>query len=222
MQAGDQLHFIKPFEGTETKLGDDAEFLSEDDAATLAILHHRFVSRNPENVHEFPVVEDAGLISMFESSYKLNMPDESYLHVLTFGSYDENGLLDINIAINEHLANGMLNGGFMYTCLPGEGLTRTRIHADRADDLDDNYADPWHFTISSYYELQDEYKELQTSDNPERQQVGKQIEEELHSSDQFREIMKVAGYDDLPPYPGELDQVLQLVWDAEPFPLHLK
>ena len=44
----------------------------------------------------------------------------------------------------------------------------------------------------------------------------KRIDEELA----FDEIAESMGVDNQRPYPGELEQLRTLIWDARPFPLH--
>ena len=148
------------------------------------------------------------------------MQDGSYVHILFHGSRTEKGLLDFGISLNEHLDDGTYNGGYAYTCTP-DGIRRsTSAPDDETEDASDELSKT-HFTISDLYHGRDELYSMLLSDDEELKAAAEEQKRLLDQEIQFDEIVHASGYDFLPPYPGELEKVRDLVWNAEPFPLHL-
>lgn len=225
MQAGDSLNFIEPFLGAERVDGASEEKISKEDLAILAQIKEQYIDRQQENVHSFEVFESYGFLTVFEASYRLDMPDGSYLHIVVFGSQVEDGVLDFGISLNEHLVDGVYNGGYVYM-YDDEGFVRSTSRADEEPELDEDgeMSDDHrklHFMVSDLYESRDALNELKFSDDPELREHAERAEERLAAELEFDEVMKASGFDSCPPPPGELAQVLTLIQDADPFPLHI-
>lgn len=219
MQAGDRLDFIKPFSGTEHQSDDDGNHVDENDLLVLATFMKRFINDRPENIKSFEILEPFGIITVFESSYKLDMPDDSCLHIVVFGTQTEIGLLRFGISVNEHLPNGAHNGGYSYI-YDDEGFLRSYAPAEDAGKTSEDDITGF-MMISDMYEFQDALQEQQMSEDIEVQEHARMVQQVMTDELQFDDIMQAAGFDRQPPYPGELEKLRELIWDAKPFPLHL-
>lgn len=224
MQAGDQLNFIEPFSGEPQHSLAESEKISLEDLATLNVVLKRFITDNKENVHSFDVLESYGMVSIDEASYKLEMPDGSYLHVLVFVTKFDQGIIEFGISVMEHLDDAVFNGGYTYIYDADEGLIRSKALKDDPGtyDEDDDDIRKLHFTISDLYENREELYDMEQSEDPDVVAHALEARAQLGSEIQFDELMQAQGMDSQPPHPGELEKLRELIWDAEPFPLHLQ
>ncbi len=220
MQAGETLNFIQPFNGFEQQ-DDDAERVSEKDVEILVLILRRFVNEQQDNVHSFPIFEDDDFITVFESSYRLDMSDGSHLHIVVYGSQNDEGMIDFGVSVNEHLDDGSYNGGHSYL-YDRNGLKRSTAVPDLSEEIDEEDRE----LLRRYFMPSDHYAEIQyvmnelQSDDPERRLHAEQMKRQLDEVGQFEELAEMSGFDGQPPYPGEMEKVLELISSARPFPLH--
>lgn len=224
MQAGDKLNFIKPFEGQQQELDVSSVEVSEEDVAVLASFLKHFINDRPDNTHSFDILESSGFVKIFESSYKLDMADGSYLHIVVHGSIVDDGISEFGVSVIEHLNDGIYNGGYTYT-YNAEGLVRSRAMTDDVDPEAESDPDmdirKLHFTVSDLYATREELHEMKFSDDPELRAHAEEAQAQLEAEMQFDEMMQAQGFDSQPPFPGELDSLRELIWNAKPFPLHV-
>lgn len=168
MQAGDRLNFIQPFDPLETeKSSNDAE--KERNVVVFSLILKRLVFDRPELVQSFEVLEESGFVTVFEASYRLDLPDGSHLHIVAFGHQDEAGLLDAGLSVNEHFADGKYNGGYLYE-YTADGLRRSTNHPDAASDDEEDFDEPGmsdYFSIADIYQSRDQLEEAILSDDME-------------------------------------------------------
>jgi hypothetical protein len=152
MQAGETLNFIQPFSDLE-RPRDPSDTSAEEDMMVMSLFLKHFINDQAENVHSFATLEPFGLVTVFEASYRLDMEDESYLHIAVFGTQSDEGLIDFGITVNEHLRGGVYNGGHSY--LYGEkGVYRSTLMPDLSDEAssDSDEQRTTHYMFSDFYE----------------------------------------------------------------------
>lgn len=220
MQAGDTLDFIRPFTGIEQR-EDECDKISEADLYVMMQLLNRFINDRAENVHSFAVLEPFGLVTVFEGSYRLDMPDDSYLHVAVYGTQNDDGIIEFGVSVNEHLADGMYNGGHSYL-YDFNGLSRSTSAPDLSEELDEEDREMLrrHYMLSDHYAEREILAEAKRSDDFEVREHAEAAQKRIDEELAFDEIAESMGVDNQRPYPGELEQLRTLIWDARPFPLH--
>lgn len=221
MQAGDTLDFILPFNGLE-KEQNELEQVSEEDMTVLTLILRRFINEQGENVHSFVTLEPFGLVTVFEASYRIDMEDQSYLHVVVHGSQTDEGFLEFGVSINEHLPDSTYNGGHSYM-YDQNGLRRSTSMPDLSGELseEDRELLRTHYMVSDFYADRELLAEAKRSEDTEDREHAEQIQTMLESELTFDAMSEAAGFDNQPPYPGEMQRVQELIWNARPFPLHL-
>jgi hypothetical protein len=222
MQAGDRLSFIQPFKPSELRQEIPADRSDEENLSAFLAMHAHFMSAFPENRNEFETFDASGFVKVTESSFKLDMSDTSYLHIVFFKHEDEEGILDMGISLNEHLNDGIYNGGYMYLLDP-DGLCRSTSLPDTPNDTnpaDDGIAG-MHFMPSDLYTFRDELVKMKTSDDVEEREHALSTSVMIEQEMTFDEMLFEEGYDNQAPHSGELHKVKELVASARPFPQHL-
>ena len=217
MQAGDRLDFIRPFDVFVPK-GDMSEDERQAQIMAFATIMRQLVFDHPDRATDFQVLEESGFVTVFEASYRLDMPDGSYLHIVGFGHQDDEGLLDAGVSVIEHTDDGVYNGGYVYTLTP-DGIRRSRAAKD-SDDCDMSDEDRrMHFSVADLYRGRDELEELEQSEDIDQVMAAIALRAELDDSVMMNQLAADMGADDQPPYEGELEQLANLIKDAYYFPL---
>lgn len=219
MQAGETLKFITPFSEAE-RPQDVSDKVPDEDVAILSLILKRFINEQQENVNAFEVLEPYGFVTVFEASYRLDMEDESYLHIAVFGTQNDDGLLSFGATVNEHLSDGSYNGGHSYI-YDAKGLHRSTSSPDLSDDSEEGkeYLKT-HFMLSDFYAHRDMIEEARLSDDLDDREHAEQEQRRIDDELAFDEITEMSGFDNQPPYPGEMEKLQALIWNARPFPLH--
>lgn len=213
MQAGDKLHFVKPFDVQNLSMGlSGNEILAQ--RTTFAAIMRALVFDVPQRVHSFDILEQSGFVTVFEASYRLDASDGSYLHILAFGFQNDGGLLEAGISLVEHSRDGADRGGYMYRYDVG-GVRRTTIPLDEATAHDQSE----YFSLARTYKVLSELEDAERSDDLGEKAAADAARADLEAGFQFEEVIAAAGYDDQPPYSGELEQLADLIRDAYHFPL---
>ena len=157
-------------------------------------------------------------MTVFEASYRLDMPDGSYLHILGFGHRDDEGLLDAGVSVIEHTDDGIYNGGYVYTCGP-DGVRRTTAPPDREDSGMDEDDRRMHFSVIDLYRQRSQLEELEQSEDITEVMAAIEIRAHLDDDILMGRLAAEMGVDDCPPHQGELEQLAVLINDAYYFPL---
>lgn len=221
MQAGETLHFIRPFDGVERP---DVQqgVISPEDKIVLSLILKRFINDHVDNVHSFEVLEPSGIVTVFESSYRLDMLDQSYLHIAVFGTQDDGGLINFGVSVSEHLSDGSYNGGHSYI-YDKDGLSRSTSLPDFSNEWDEEAEalSKTHFMFSDVYAHGEYLAEAHLSEDADTRAHAETSARLFQEELAFDELVKASGFDSQPPYEGEMETLRQLIWDARPFPLHL-
>lgn len=217
MQAGDRLNFVKPFD-TARDTSDPTEEERRDHTIVMCGILHTMVGSRPENVDSIVLLEESQFITVREASYRLDMPDGSYLHILVYSQEDKGELLAAGIAVTEHLDDGNFNGGYMYTLDP-TGVRRSFIPKDKDEIEMDSQDRTRPFSVIDLCVESAQLEELELSDDfdlRERAVIERAVlEEEV----EFSRMAVLAGFDDLPPHEGELEKLAELILGAYHYPL---
>ena len=221
MQAGDTLIFIEPFDPSRKSMDRLSDPVDDDDVRILTEIVWWFIKKRPQYVHTFQVSEAVGVLSMSEASYRIDMPDESYLHIAVFTTEDKGHTLEIGVSLGEHSKNGTFCGGYTYL-YDAEGVHRSTVPIDSytVDDDEDDPVINQHFMVSDLFSSRSDLLELRFSDDQDVRQHGESAAQLIEEELEFDTLATEMGIDNQPPYPGELEKVQALIWDAKPFPLH--
>lgn len=217
MQAGDRLGFIKPFDALGQK-AEQAKSEREGQIAVFGAIMRRLVFDRPDLASSIEVLEETGFVTVFEASYRVDMPDQSYLHILAYGHQDDEGLLDAGVSVVEHLDDGTYNGGYMYT-YDAKGVRRSTVPPDGQDDNLDEEERTRHFSVIDLYAMRDSLMEMEQSDDVMAAVEAASTRAGLEEDAQVGMMMAAAGFDDQHPHEGELERLADLVDQAYHFPL---
>lgn len=218
MQAGDKLKFITPFDVFAPKT-DPSDSEREARMDEFAVMMRQLVFDRPENITSFEVLEEAGFVTVFEASYRLDMPDGSYLHIVGFGHLDEEGLLDAGVSVIEHTDDGVYNGGYVYSLKP-DGVSRTTAPPDSENSNMDAEDRRRHFSVADLYQGRDELDQMEQSDIVEEVIEAVETRAALAGDALMARLAVEMGADGLAPREGELARLTDLIKDAYPFPLN--
>jgi hypothetical protein len=143
MQAGETLSSAveKSRNNTESYL--DARELNYRFADIFAEL----IKKEDTVLDKRVIFEDDNFIEVIESSYKIDYPDRSYLHVATFFHSQDDNPLDFGIHIDEHSEDGRYIGGLLYY-LQGGQLVRYLFEMPK-----DEEASYYHFSIHKLHDM---------------------------------------------------------------------
>lgn len=217
MQAGDRLDFIRPFTTAriETDPTDDER---RDHTVAMGVILQTMLYNRPEYVDSVELFDEGEFITVFEASYRLDMPDASYLHILVHGQQNEHGLLSAGVSVIEHLNDDTFNGGYVYTLDP-TGVRRTVVPKDKEDIEMDEEDRKRLFSVIDHYAQLSELEDLEQSEDIDQMMAAIAMRAELEEDAELGSIAAQAGFDDLPPDEGELEQLAELIMDAYHYPL---
>ena len=217
MQAGDRLDFVQHFNTarTETDPTDDER---RDHTVAMGVILQAMLYNRPENVDSVKLFDEGEFITVFEASYRLDMPDASYLHILVHGQQTEHGLLCAGVSVIEHLDDNTFNGGYVYTLDP-TGVRRTIAPKDKEDAKMDEEDRTRLFSVIDQYAQLSELEDLEQSEDIDEMMAAIALRAELEEDTELGRMAAEAGFDDLPPDEGELEQLAELIMDAYHYPL---
>lgn len=172
----------------------------------------------PENVDSVKLFDEGEFVTVFEASYRLDMPDASYLHILVHGQQTEHGLLWAGVSVIEHLDDNTFNGGYVYTLDP-TGVRRTIIPKDKEDTEMDEEDRTRLFSVINQYAQLSELEDLEQSEDIDEMMTAIALRAELEEDAELGRMAAEAGFDDLPPDEGELEQLAELIMDVYRYPL---
>ena len=217
MQAGDKLDFIRPFDVLQptTEVSDKE---SQERTLAFAAIMRQLVFDCPERVESFEVFEESGFVTVFEASYRLNMQDGSYLHIVGFGHQDDEGLLDAGVSVIEHTDDGLYRGGYVYT-FNVDGVRRTTAYPDDDNSEMTDEDRRTHFSVADLYQGRNELDDMRLSDDTDEVLAALAMDAQLEEDALMGRLAAEMGADDQLPHQGELEQLADLIKDAYHFPL---
>lgn len=218
MQAGDKLDFIRPFDTARTMI-DPTDEERQNHTAIMGTILQTMVYSRPDLVDSVDLFDEGEFIKVFEVSYRLDGKDGSYLHILVHGQQDEHSLLTAGVSVIEHLDDDSFNGGYMYT-LDATGVRRTVVPKDKDEVEMDDEDRTRPFSVIDLYAQLSELEDLEQSEDTDQMLAAIATRAELEEDAEFGRMAAEAGFDDLPPHDGELEQLAELIVDAYHYPLH--